>query len=381
VLGADFGVPQGAAGLLCDPWRLGTLDIRRLDVLEANFAVKSMACNGSSGLATVWGKFVAERVWWIPCEDVRKFGLRRLARPLFQGTTARAILGCDHFTAAVQVMSIKCETAAKVSLLMSLYWRESPTNLAAALDSVLASVHQPEEVIMVVDGPIGAELQAVLNRFADLLPLRAVYLERNVGLAQALNLGLQHCRATYVARFDTDDLMLPPRLALQIEFLDSHRLVSAVGSQVEEFDHETGAVIGERRVPCEQAEIAIFARIRNPMNHPSVMFRRADVIAVGGYPAVPHAEDYALWLRLLAAGHHLANLPHVLVRMRSGVAQMGRRRGFSYIVAELQLLAEMRRLGFASLASSLRFLLLRLPLRLLPARVLQRVYRWRTGGR
>ena len=289
-------------------------------------------------------------------------------------------MGGDYFAAAAQMMLFKDVAAAKVSLLMSLYWRESPTNLSAALDSVVGSVRQPEDVIMVVDGPIGAELQAVLDRFADLLPLRVVCLERNVGLAQALNVGLQHCNGTYVARFDTDDLMLPPRLALQVEYLDSHRLVSAVGSQVEEFDHETGAVIGERRVPCEQAEIARFARIRNPMNHPSVMFRRTDVIAIGGYPAVPHAEDYALWLRLLAAGHQLANLPQVLVRMRSGLEQMGRRRGFSYIVAEFRLLAEMRRLGFVSLVGSLRFVLLRLPLRLLPAPALQRVYRWRTRG-
>jgi hypothetical protein len=52
--------------------------------------------------------------------------------------------------------------------------------------------------------------------------------------------------------------------------------------------------------------------VESPFVHPSVMFRRDAVLAIGGYRDMGWAEDYDLWLRLAAAGARFARLPQTL---------------------------------------------------------------------
>jgi cellulose synthase/poly-beta-1,6-N-acetylglucosamine synthase-like glycosyltransferase len=52
--------------------------------------------------------------------------------------------------------------------------------------------------------------------------------------------------------------------------------------------------------------------VESPLVHPTVVVRRQIVEAVGGYRDMGWAEDYDLWLRLVAAGCRLARLPDTL---------------------------------------------------------------------
>ena len=260
------------------------------------------------------------------------------------------------------------------SVLMSVFAREEAANLVEALESLARSDEPPVEVVLVEDGPLTQALHAVIDQYRSGLPIVSVKLTTHEGLAHALNAGLKVCHCELVARFDSDDISLPSRFTEQLDFLALNPEVAAVGAWVEEFErggHDGGAL---RVVPANPAELAGFSKLRNPLNHPTVMFRRSVVLQVGGYQQEAAFEDYSLWLRLMRHGAQLANIPKVLVKMRAGAGQTQRRMGLRYAAHELQFAAKFLKLGHFSAFEYMRFVLYRVPLRLLPISLLRMAY-------
>jgi glycosyltransferase involved in cell wall biosynthesis len=267
------------------------------------------------------------------------------------------------------------------SVLMSVYAAERPEFLSESLQSIADSDDLPAEVVLVEDGPIGEPLLDVVDSFRSKLPIRSLRLERNAGLPAALNIGLQHAQHEFVARFDTDDVCAPTRFGRQMLFLEEHPQVAAVGGWVEEFDTHSRSTLSLRSPPILHEQLVRYARLRSPLNHPAVMFRKSAVLAVGSYQSDKYFEDYSLWVRLILAGHQIANIPHVLVRMRAGRSQVERRRGLTYVRHELAFVRKLCRLGFLSQLEALRYVLLRTPFRLMPGGVLNFVYQRRLRDR
>ncbi len=93
----------------------------------------------------------------------------------------------------------------KLSVLMSVYCKESPFFLRQSLDSLVAQSLPADEVVIVEDGPLGEELEAAIDSYRSLLPIVSLRLPVNGGLGAALREGLQVCRGEFVARMDSDD--------------------------------------------------------------------------------------------------------------------------------------------------------------------------------
>ena len=74
-----------------------------------------------------------------------------------------------------------------------------------------------------------------------------------------------------------------------------------VGAGLLEFAGSTDNVVGRRTPPQGAQEIASYARVHDPFNHPTVVYRRSAVIAAGGYGDLPLMEDYWLFARCCAA--------------------------------------------------------------------------------
>lgn len=262
----------------------------------------------------------------------------------------------------------------KFSVLMSLYIKENPQYLAECLQSLVKQTIQADEIVLVFDGVLTSELEKVVAEFSDKLPFNIVYLEKNGGLAKALNIGLTHCSNEWVFRMDTDDICVPDRFEKQVKFIKSHPDTVILGGQIAEFGENIQNIVSYRNVPTDAKDIVKFAAHRCPFNHMTVAYQKSTVLDCGGYQDLQ--EDYNLWIKLMASGQKIANLPDILVYARVGNGMVSRRRGIAYAKSEWRLFKLKYRLGIQGLASSLLTFTMRALPRLMPVAFLQIVYKF-----
>ncbi|HVD37629.1 MAG TPA: glycosyltransferase, partial [Solirubrobacterales bacterium] len=200
-----------------------------------------------------------------------------------------------------------------ISVLMPV--RDGARFLVEAVESVLAQSFSDLELVVVDDGSTDSTprlLEQIAGRDSRLVVHR-----RRPGrnLAEVLNLAAELSRAPLLARLDADDVALPERLRLQVEFLDAHPEVALLGGQALMID-EAGRDFGRAEYPQHDDELRQDLQAGNPFVHPAVAMRRQAFEAVGGYRVnFDYAEDLDLWLRL-AEGRKIANLADVVVKYR-----------------------------------------------------------------
>ncbi|GAB7192247.1 hypothetical protein NUM3379_29560 [Kineococcus sp. NUM-3379] len=271
------------------------------------------------------------------------------------------------------------------SVLLPVWAGDDPAWLRRALVSVTAEQElRPDEVVVVRDGPVPAALQRVLAALpadAGGVPVRLVPLERNVGLARALEEGLAACAHDVVARMDADDVSLPHRFAVQLPFVAAG--ADLVGAGLLEIGATEDDVVARRTPPVGAARIAAYARFHDPFNHPTVVYRRSAVAAAGGYRDLPLMEDYWLFARMIGAGAAVANVAEPLVLYRVGTPGAGsyaRRGGLRLLRSELTLQRHLRAEGFTSRAQRARNVAVRGGYRFVPEGLRRAAYRRLIAG-
>ena len=133
-----------------------------------------------------------------------------------------------------------------------------------------------------------------------------------------------------------------------------------------EIGDDESVILATRSVPTGKAAIERASRIRNPINHPTVVFRRSAVAAVGGYQPVPRVEDYWLWARMLRAGADLRNVNEPLVAYRISDGAYERRGGPEAFRAEMDLLRRLHAIGHLTNLEWIRNVLVRGGYRFVP---------------
>lgn len=247
------------------------------------------------------------------------------------------------------------------SVLMSVYHKEKPAFLKQSMESIYKQTVPTNDFVLVCDGPLNAELDGVINYMQKLFgeKLYVVRLAENGGLGKALNKGIKHCKNELIARMDSDDIAYPDRCERQLNVFDKQENISICSGIVEEFT-ENPDVIDARRVPPEtNVEILEFAKMRNPFNHPCVMYKKSAVEAVGSYQDFYLLEDYYLWLRMLMAGYQGYNLQEPLLHMRAGSDMYRRRGGWKYVETQIKLFKFMKEKKFISEGEFLKSCVLR----------------------
>lgn len=236
------------------------------------------------------------------------------------------------------------------SVLMSVYHKEKAEYLKQAMDSIWNQTIPPDDFILVCDGPLNEELDAVIEAMQAAHPdtLHVVRLEKNGGLGNALNKGIKHCKHELVARMDSDDISRVDRCERQLKMFQNDPGVSVVSGIVEEFTTSTDQIEARRVPPKTQEEIITFAKKRNPFNHPCVMYKKTAVEAAGGYQDFYLLEDYYLWIRMLQKGSQGYNLQEPLLWMRAGSDMYKRRAGWKYAKSQKALFKYMKDSGFIS---------------------------------
>jgi len=261
------------------------------------------------------------------------------------------------------------------SLLMPVYDGDRPDHLRRAFRSAVDDqTVRPDQAVIVRDGPVRDELAECLEyiRATSQVPVTFIPLPSNGGLGPALDRGIAASRFDVIARMDADDVAMPHRFEVQIPLMSN---ADIVGSGLLEFSGDTGHVVGQRVPPIGLEQIRRYARMHDPFNHPTVVYRRSAVLAAGGYGDLPLMEDYALFARMLANGARAVNVPEPLVFYRVGATSFKRRGGTDLLRSELRLQREFLRRGFTSPAQYARNVIVRGGYRLVPWWCRRAVYR------
>ena len=255
----------------------------------------------------------------------------------------------------------------RFSVLLSVYYKESYSAFCKSLDSIFTQTTCPDEVILVEDGPLGSDLNDIISEYSAKYPtLKIIPLPTNQGLGKALNEGLKHCSYDIVARMDTDDIAKPDRFEKQLAVFEKYLDIDVVGAWIDEFEDDISEVKSVRKLPELPDDIRQFAKRRNPINHPVVMFRKSAVLAAGGYQHFPLFEDYYLWIRMLMNGAKFYNIQESLLYFRFSPEMFKRRGGWRYVISELHFLQKMRQMHFISFSEFMQNLFVRFSIRLIP---------------
>ena len=156
------------------------------------------------------------------------------------------------------------------SVLMSLYIKENPQYLKECFESLKNQTLPATEIVVLFDGAVTAELEAIVTEYEAILPIKAVKFPQNRGLGKTLNDGLNYCSHEWVFRMDTDDICVPERFEKQVKFIQQHPDVIMLGGQIAEFGENINDIVAYRNVPTSQEEIVRFTRLRCPFNHMTV---------------------------------------------------------------------------------------------------------------
>lgn len=262
----------------------------------------------------------------------------------------------------------------EISVLISTYHGEDPDDVDICLETTYTQSRQPDEVVIVEDGPLPSELQSVVDTWRDRYPdvTKIISFEENRGTGAALKTGLSECTGELVAKVDSDDFSHETRLERQLQFLNDNPGVAAVGGYMREILPDGSNRV--RKVPESPEEIRSYAKYRSPINHPTSMYRREVAEAVGGYRDLRSMQDYDLWVRMLNDGYVLVNLPEVLVESRVDEGWYARRGGIDYAKLELKLLLDFVRMGFLNKTELLKNVIMKSPVRLAPGPLREYIY-------
>ncbi|MGM9826766.1 MAG: glycosyltransferase [Muribaculaceae bacterium] len=239
----------------------------------------------------------------------------------------------------------------RFTVTMCVYRNDDAQNFMRAVRSIyFEQTVKPDELIIVVDGPIPDKLESCISSIITEIPnVKIIRFARNQGHARARQAGLEAAENELVAIMDADDIAVSDRFEKQLYATDQYPETSVIGGQITEFIDNTTNVVGERIVPCTDSEIKKYLKSRCPMNLVTVMYKKKDVMAVEGFMDWYCEEDYYLWVRMALAGCRFANMPDTLVNVRVGEDMYRRRGGWKYFRSEARLQGYMLSHGLISL--------------------------------
>lgn len=208
-----------------------------------------------------------------------------------------------------------------LSVLMAVYEMEKPPFFHQSIESLVQQSRQPDEIIVVQDGPLPQALTDVIAAWmSKISTLRLVTLPKNCGLAVALNHGLKVCRSEYIARMDSDDICYPNRFLEQLRFLENNSEVDLVGSWIDEIDENGRFIKKNVAYPASHEDCLKHFWLRDPVAHPAVVFRKRFFDKAGFYSerhvGANKNEDTNLWFRGFMKGCKFANVSKSLLKFR-----------------------------------------------------------------
>jgi len=209
-----------------------------------------------------------------------------------------------------------------VTVLMAVFNTPSPY-LRASINSILSQSYDNFEFLIIDDGSRLVTRFELQNFAATDKRILLHHMDCNVGLTTCLNYGISMARGEFILRHDSDDVSMPSRIELSVEYMYAHPSLAAAASKT--------LVIGAAGEPIKLLQMDLTQLIkRNVLVHGSTIFRKDCLLRVGGYNEhMLLAQDYELYLRLAFVYRmDILVIPQVLYCLRVHSQSLSRTRLF-----------------------------------------------------
>ena len=225
-----------------------------------------------------------------------------------------------------------------INIVLSIYHRITLEMIRDAINSLVSDLKRSENIVLTVvfDGPVDCRIEQFIDDLIkkDIIAIIVIRNIENIGLAASLNKAISKVSSKWVMRVDADDININNRLNLSIE-LARKNPADVIGFSVKE---SFGLEYRYKRVVMLNDDIKRALASNNPINHPTVIFKRDLWEKVGGYPAV-YPEDWLFWVRLCSVGAIFLNFPLAVVETKI-TPEHFQRRGLSQIKGDIQAMRE-----------------------------------------
>ena len=196
--------------------------------------------------------------------------------------------------------------------------------LAECIESILGQTFSDFEFIIVDYGSTDAS-KGIVALYAQADQRVRMHEIPHCGLGQARNAACSLARGRYIAIMDADDVALPERLQLEVDFMEKHPRVGLLGAAVQ-WINAAGRDLYIGRVPTDDKQLRRSLTIHCPFWQPTVLLLKKAFDRAGGYRnAFAPAEDYDLWLRV-TEHFQCSNLEDIVLKYRIHSQQVSLRK-------------------------------------------------------
>ncbi|MDR3133379.1 MAG: glycosyltransferase [Prevotellaceae bacterium] len=202
-----------------------------------------------------------------------------------------------------------------ISVVMATF-NEPPEYITQSIQSILNQTLGDFELLL-IDDSTNPDTMATIDGLAQSdSRIKLIREKQRIGFVRALNVGLKQAQGIYIARMDGDDISLPRRFELQVAYMETHPDIAVVGGAMD-IMNKKGEIVSHRNYATTSFGIRLFALMRNPLAHPSIMMRQQ--LVENGFcydETFNKTEDMELWLRLMKKGYKISNIPNALILYR-----------------------------------------------------------------
>tara|TARA_R100001244_G_scaffold10690_5_gene12653 strand:+ start:10876 stop:11781 length:906 start_codon:yes stop_codon:yes gene_type:complete len=187
--------------------------------------------------------------------------------------------------------------------------------IEASIRSVMAQTYAHIELLVIDDGSTDDSVATITRLQKELgFDFRV---QANQGLSITLNEAIARCQGALIAPFGSDDVMLPARLSLQVDYMHDKPEVGICAGSVQEIDAQ-GQPLGRDKPPywrrLDFEDVFLNRKPGSPA--PTLLFRREALESVGGFDPEVRLEDLMIELKITRAGYFIDVLGEVLALYR-----------------------------------------------------------------
>jgi glycosyltransferase involved in cell wall biosynthesis len=189
----------------------------------------------------------------------------------------------------------------------------------------------PKEFLVIIDGPVDERIFDYVKYLKKTIKYSNILIIKhstNKGLGPILKDGVKRTKYDLILRCDSDDFSKKNRVKLLYNFHLKNKDVSVIDSAMGEY---FGKQRMKRYVDNKKKNDSNYFKLRNVINHPTILMKKKDILKAGNYEDVPFFEDYYLWIKLIKKKFKFAGINKVLVNTNTDLKFYERRSGIKYL--------------------------------------------------